>query len=73
MHIRVQFWLFHSCVSAVYHSLGLVALDTDGLWDDQLDSLPGPQYDVISLDSGEKVIYYLWHNRGCSDLPVFDV
>jgi len=73
MYIRVQFWMFHSGVSAVHHSLGLAALDTDGLWDDQFDSLSRSQYDVVSLNSRKEVLHYLWHNWSFTDLSVFDV
>jgi len=53
--------------------LGLAALAPDGLWDDQLDSIPCLQHHGIPLNSLKKILHHFRHNWSCSNLPLSDV
>jgi hypothetical protein len=51
----------------------LATLAFDGLRNDKLYCLLGPQHNVVPLISLKKIIYYFWYNRGSPNLFIFDV
>ena len=73
MHIRVFFRMLHPDILAVYNSFRLVALDSDDIRDDQLDSLHQFEFVGVFVDVGEEGFSGVWDSGGSSDLFVFDV
>jgi len=73
LHIRLFFRVLHPHLSAVHHPLRLVALDSDDLWDGQLDRLHQPQPLRVSRDAGEESFGDIRDSGSSPDLSVFDV